>query len=102
MSKKEEKPGDITGEPDYLKESTEAMKQCLAQRKEISQDLAELEEKCKTMQGTTADCIEEDENIEKEFAQLQEQINSMKEKFKPFLELEAAAAAAASANPKKE
>ena len=71
-------------EPDYVKEYTEAIRQCLAQRREISQDLSELDEKFKALQGKTSDLTEEDKALDKELAQLKAQVDSMKEKFKGY------------------
>ncbi|MDR3736368.1 MAG: hypothetical protein P4L10_12625 [Acidobacteriaceae bacterium] len=84
MSQKPEEKGVSGGEPDYIKEYTEAIKQCLAQRREISQDLVDLDERFKELQGKTSYLTEEDAVMDKELAQLKDQVNAMKAKFKTY------------------
>ena len=91
MAQKKQQEGAVPvpgGEPDYIKEYTEAIKQCLAQRREISQDLVELDEKFKELQGKTTDLSEEDAVLDKELAQLQAQVMTMKEKFKNYADVQ--------------
>jgi len=80
-----QKTATISGvEPDYIKEYTEAIKQCLAQRREISNDLNELEEKFKELQAKTSDLAEEDKQMDKEISTLRNQVDTMKEKFRGY------------------
>ena len=67
--------------PNSLEEYTATIKQWLAQRREISQRLSELDEQFKVLKVKTTNLHEADKALDAELADLQDQVANIKEKF---------------------
>eukprot|EP00831_Metopus_contortus_P044456 TRINITY_DN3565_c0_g1_i6.p2 TRINITY_DN3565_c0_g1~~TRINITY_DN3565_c0_g1_i6.p2 ORF type:complete len:101 (+),score=25.86 TRINITY_DN3565_c0_g1_i6:166-468(+) len=85
IKKMEAVPSTTGDSPDYYAEYTAAIKQFLQKRREISQDLMELDEKFKELHSKTTDWAEDDEDLDKELGHLQDQVNEMKDMIKPHV-----------------